>query len=145
MAEFVRAGDLIVRLKPQGQPSAGESESRAVLQFERDLAQKEARYGKDHPLVADCLSNMAIIYNQRGEQNKALPMYERALAIFEETKGADSQDVAHTLTDMAVLHLEAHRDDVGRPLLERALQIQRNRLGPDHPDVTAILDVLNGD
>lgn len=88
---------------------------------------------------------MAIIYNQRGEQDKALPMYERALTIFEETKGADSQDVAHTLTDMAVLHLEAHRDDVGRPLLERALQIQRNRLGPDHPDVTAILDVLNGD
>lgn len=106
---------------------------------------KQAQYGPDHPLVADCLSNMAIIYNQRGEQDKALPMYERALKIFEQSKGHNSQDVAHTLTDMAVLHLEAHRDDIGRPLLERALEIQRQRLGDDHPDVTAILDVLNGD
>eukprot|EP00892_Ulva_mutabilis_P006596 jgi/Ulvmu1/4308/UM002_0029.1 len=129
----------------QESPVAEDHHLSDVAEFERDLAQKEARYGKDHPLVADCLSNMAIIYNQRGEQEKALPMYERALAIFEKSKGADSQDVAHTLTDMAVLHLEAHRDDIGRPLLERALQIQRTRLGPDHPDVTAILDVLNGD
>lgn len=88
---------------------------------------------------------MAIIYNQRGEQEKALPMYVRALKIFEQSKGPNSQDVAHTLTDMAVLHLEAHRDDIGRPLLERALEIQRQRLGDDHPDVTAILDVLHGD
>jgi len=57
-----------------------------LLQFERDLALKQAQYGPEHPLVADCLSNMAIIYNQRGEQDMALSMYQRALRIFEQVQ-----------------------------------------------------------
>jgi centrosomal protein CEP104 len=116
-----------------------------VQDMEAELARKERELGPDHPAVADCLSNIAILYNQSGESDKALPMYERALAIFEKARGPMSQDVAHTLTDLAVLHLEAQRDAVGRPLLERALAIQTELLGADHPDVMAILDVLNGE
>lgn len=113
--------------------------------MEAELARKEAQFGRDHPAVADVLSNMAIMYSQRGESTAAQPLYERALAIFERAHGPDSQDVAHTLTDLAVLHLEAGRDAVGRPFLERALRIQTVLLGAGHPDVRAIQDVLAGD
>ncbi len=56
--------------------------------------------------VAEALSNIAIIYNQRDNYEKARPLFERALAIFEAAEGPESQNVAHTLTDLAVLHLE---------------------------------------
>ena len=56
--------------------------------------------------MAESLSNLAILYNQRGDYAKAQPLYERALAIWEKTQGPDHPDVAHTLTDLAVLHLE---------------------------------------
>jgi tetratricopeptide (TPR) repeat protein len=75
--------------------------------MEAELATKERELGGNHAAVADTLSNIAILYNQRGEADKALPMYERALAIYEKARGPKSQDVAHTLTDLAVLHLEA--------------------------------------
>lgn len=52
------------------------------------------------------LSNLAILHNQRGENELAAPLYERALDIFERHFGPSSPSVAHTLTDLAVLHLE---------------------------------------
>lgn len=113
--------------------------------YEEELAMREEELGPEHPDVAESLSNLAILYNQKGEYDKAQPLYERALAIFERTQGKHSSDVAHTLTDLAVLHLEQGRDSEGRPLLERALAIQRANLGDDHPDVIAILEVLESD
>ncbi|MEW5298759.1 MAG: hypothetical protein WDW36_001843 [Sanguina aurantia] len=111
--------------------------------FLEELQQRERSLGGDHADVAESCSNLAILYNQRGDTAKALPLYERALKIYEKSYGPHHAEVAHTLTDLAVLHLEQGRDTVGRPLLERALAIQTKALGPDHPDVVAIKDVLN--
>lgn len=74
--------------------------------YEAELQAREATFGPSHPDVAESLSNLAILYNQRGDYAKAQPLYERALAIWEKTQGPDNPDVAHTLTDLAVLHLE---------------------------------------
>ena len=74
--------------------------------YEAELQAREATFGPSHPDVAESLSNLAILYNQRGDYAKAQPLYERALAIWEKTQGPDHPDVAHTLTDLAVLHLE---------------------------------------
>lgn len=56
--------------------------------------------------MAESCSNLAILYNQRGDTAKALPLYERALKIYEKSYGPHHAEVAHTLTDLAVLHLE---------------------------------------
>ena len=71
-----------------------------------ELQQREALYGPNHPNLADSLSNLAILYNQSGDYDKAQPLYERALQIYQTVHGPDHADVAHTLTDLAVLHLE---------------------------------------
>ncbi|KXZ41368.1 hypothetical protein GPECTOR_518g498 [Gonium pectorale] len=115
------------------------------IKEQAELEAREAELGPDHPDVAESCSNLAILYNQRGDCDRALPLYERALAIYENLYGKDHPEVAHTLTDIAVLHLEQGREDIGRPLLERALTIQEKALGPDHPDVLAIKDVLNSE
>lgn len=73
---------------------------------EAELQQREALLGPNHPQLADSLSNMAILYSQSGNHDKALPLYERALKIYEAAYGPNDPNVAHTLTDIAVLHLE---------------------------------------
>ncbi|GMH32444.1 hypothetical protein BSKO_00278 [Bryopsis sp. KO-2023] len=113
--------------------------------YEDEVKNRERELGPNHPDVAESLGNLAILYNQQQDYNKAQPLLERALAIYEKSRGREHPDVAHTLTDLAVLHLEQSRDSIGRPLLERALKIQEKHLGPDHPDVLAIRDVLNGE
>ena len=77
--------------------------------FEAELAAREAALGLEHVDVAESLSNLAILYNQKGDMTKALPLYERALHIWEAQKGPEHPEVAHTLTDLAVLHLEQVR------------------------------------
>ena len=74
--------------------------------YEAELAARERALGPDHPDVAESLTNIAILYNQRLEFAKAQPLYERALRIYEAARGPDHADVAHCLTDLAVLHLE---------------------------------------
>ena len=74
--------------------------------YEAELAARERALGPDHPDVAESLTNIAILYNQRLEFAKAQPLYERALRIYEKARGPDHADVAHCLTDLAVLHLE---------------------------------------
>lgn len=74
--------------------------------YEAELASRERTLGPDHPDVAESLTNIAILYNQRLEFAKAQPLYERALRIYEKARGPDHADVAHCLTDLAVLHLE---------------------------------------
>lgn len=73
---------------------------------EAELRRREAILGPNRPEVAESLSNLAILYNQRGDFDRAQPLYERALRIYELEYGPDSTEVAHTLTDLAVLHLE---------------------------------------
>ncbi|CAL5219862.1 g1780 [Coccomyxa viridis] len=126
-------------------PAASMSMSEEEAFHLMELQQREALYGPHHPNLADSLSNLAILYNQSGEYDKAQPLYERALQIYQTVHGPDHPDVAHTLTDLAVLHLEQGHEEQGRPLLERALVIQEAALGPDHPDVQAIRDVLEGE
>jgi len=110
--------------------------------FEAELRAREAALGPGHPAVAEAASNLAIIYNQRGEPHLALPLYQRALAVWQAAHGPDHPDVAHALTDIAVIHLEAGRDAEGKALLRKALAVQERVLGPNHPDVIAIRDVL---
>jgi len=130
---------------PAPAPAPAPEPSDDPAAYERELKLKEEEFGPDHEEVAEACSNLAILYNQGGDFDKARPLYERALRIWSRAKGEDSADVAHTLTDLAVLYLEQGDDDRGRPLLERALRIQERELGPDHPDVQAIRDVLQSD
>ncbi|KAL6781774.1 FAP256 [Auxenochlorella protothecoides x Auxenochlorella symbiontica] len=121
---------------------AGGADDDDAALFAAELAAREARLGPAHPEVADALSNLAIVHNQRGETSLALPLYQRALRIWEGALGPDHPEVAHALTDIAVIFLERGEDAKGRPLLARALAIQELELGPAHPDVVAIREVL---
>ena len=107
-------------------------------------AEQEQKHGPNHALVAQALSDLAVLHNELGRAEEARPLFERALVIWEGDPafGPEHSDVAQTLTDLAVLHIESGRHGEGRPLLERAMAIQEKALGAHHPDVEAIRDVL---
>lgn len=90
----------------QPQASPGDLGADDPAPFIRELSAREQQYGAQHAAVAESCSNLAILYNQKGDYGAAQPLYERALAIYESTYGPNHQEVAHTLTDLAVLHLE---------------------------------------
>ena len=73
--------------------------------------------------MAESLTNIAILYNQRLEFAKAQPLYERALRIYEKARGPDHADVAHCLTDLAVLHLEQVSCDAYLQICVRAFVV----------------------
>lgn len=110
--------------------------------FETELRNREAKYGKHHPSVAEAAANLAIIYSHKGETSQALSLYYQALKIYEKCYGPNHAEVAHCLTDIAVILLEGGRDLEGKKLLQRAYDIQVQQLGSGHPDVVAIADVL---
>ena len=43
----------------------------------------EATVGKDHPDYASTINNMAIVYDKKGEYDRALEMYEEARVVDE--------------------------------------------------------------
>ena len=49
--------------------------------FKRSLEMRESVLGPDHPDIAQSLNNLAALYNDRKQYDKAEPLYERALKI----------------------------------------------------------------
>jgi tetratricopeptide (TPR) repeat protein len=64
----------------------------------------DARYGPEHPYVANSLNNMASDYYALGRYAEAQPLYQRALAIQEKVFGPEHPDVASSLNNLAELY-----------------------------------------
>ncbi len=98
--------------------------------------------GRDHPLVASSLNNLAILYRDEGQYGRAAPLYERALAIREGAHGKDHPLVAQSLNNLANLYSDQGQYGRAESLLERALAIREGAQGKDHPEVAALLNNL---
>ena len=72
---------------PEALPASGGFQDQEEAYYAAELAQREALLGPEHPGLADALSNLAILHNQRGDYGRAQPLYERALAIYERAYG----------------------------------------------------------
>jgi tetratricopeptide (TPR) repeat protein len=53
------------------------------------LTMRKAKHGDDHPDVTDTLKNMAIVYMNQGDYDKALECFTSALTIFKAKHGDD--------------------------------------------------------
>lgn len=116
--------------------------SASATTLEREITRRIEAHGEDHPDVAAAMNDLATLYSENENFERAQALFERALSIQETTLGAEHPETVQTLTDLAICHLDREDNNLGRPLLQRALELQTNILGPDHPDVDAIRDVL---
>ena len=110
--------------------------------FERSLAIWEKVHGKEHPLVATNLNNLAKLYKTQGNYDQAKPLFERVLAIREKVFGKEHPSVATSLNNLALLHKTQGNYDQAKPLYERALAIREKVFGKEHTSVATSLNNL---
>jgi tetratricopeptide (TPR) repeat protein len=107
----------------------------------RALEIDEKALGPDHPNVAICLSNLAVLHSTN-RLSEAEPLMRRAVTIYEKAYGADHPHLAASLNNLADLLRVTNRLSEAEPLIRRALAIDEKALGPDHPNVAIRLNVL---
>ncbi|MEM7350777.1 MAG: serine/threonine-protein kinase [Acidobacteriota bacterium] len=88
------------------------------------------------------LDELASLYHDRGEYERAEPLYRDALASLEQALGSEHPLVAISLNNLAFLYFAQGRDEAAEPLLLRTLEIQEKVLGPDDPRLAASLNNL---
>ncbi|HVK83060.1 MAG TPA: serine/threonine-protein kinase [Kofleriaceae bacterium] len=105
----------------------------AVARGERALAIFDASFGTANPRRARLLGNLASIYGNLGELDRAIPLIEEELAAVTRTEGADSHAAAIAHNNLASTLLDAKRPNDALPHLERAREIFIAKLGAQHP------------
>jgi CHAT domain-containing protein/tetratricopeptide (TPR) repeat protein len=110
--------------------------------YQRSLAIREKALGRDHPDVANSLSNLALLYGRQERYTDAEPLYQRSLAIREKALGRDHPSVAISLNNLAALYQDQGRYADAEPLYQRALAITETALGRVHPNVATALNNL---
>jgi tetratricopeptide (TPR) repeat protein len=98
--------------------------------------------GPEHPDTANCLNNLAGLYEPQGQYAKPEPLYQRALAIREKALGPEHPALATSLENFASLLRNMGRPEEATPLEDRAktiraknawLEIPVTNLGDNHP------------
>eukprot|EP00299_Pterocystis_sp_00344_P013214 c6453_g1_i2.p1 GENE.c6453_g1_i2~~c6453_g1_i2.p1 ORF type:complete len:224 (-),score=41.19 c6453_g1_i2:34-705(-) len=102
-----------------------------TILHERLLHMHEKDYGKEHPLVATCLTNLAESLSQAGQYHKAIQLHKRALSIREATLGRTHPEVANSLTNIAKLCTQQGDYVNAIELHSRALKIYENIVSDD--------------
>jgi tetratricopeptide (TPR) repeat protein len=112
--------------------------------YEEMLRIQKAQLEPKQSEVATMLNNLALLYRQMGNYEKALPLYQRALEKYEKVLGPEHPDVATTLDNLALLYESMGNYEKALPLYQRAFDIREQFLGSQHPDVAITLNNLAG-
>lgn len=134
-----------VLLNRRGQSRADEGKYREAESLYKQAVQAdEAKYGPDHPKIADDLSFLAGLYRDENgfPIEKAEPLFERMLAIREKNFGPDSPETASTVSGMALLYFFEKKYGRCESFAERALTIQQRVFGHEGLEVSTTLNRL---
>ncbi len=97
------------------------------------LSIHQEQLGASHPLTAQSLHNLALLYLVQGRYKEAEPLYRRALPIYEDLLGASHPQTAAIVCDLAELYRGQGRYEEAEPLHRQALSIRQEQLGASHP------------
>ncbi len=90
--------------------------------------------------LAQAQHELAIIYKDIGQFEKAESLYQKSLEITEKSLGDQNINVAFSLASLGNLYLLQKKYKKAEPLYRRALTIVEKERGKDHP---SIADILN--
>lgn len=113
----------------------------AASLLEQSLAVFTNLYGQNHPLVADTLNNLALVYKTQGKQKEAETLFLQALSI--DTKTQETQNKsARLLNNLANLYQEQSRYQEAEVLFLQALELDKQIYGSEHIEVATDLNNL---
>ena len=101
----------------------------------------EAAFGKHHPTMAVCLSNLALLLQDTNRIEEAEPMFRKALEIDEAAFGKDHPTSAIRWNNLAMLLKDTNRIEEAEPMFRKALEIEA-AFGRHHPNVAVCLNNL---
>jgi tetratricopeptide (TPR) repeat protein len=106
----------------------------------RALGGREAAHDAEQSIST--LANLAFLYEQRGQHDKAGPLLQRAAALVE-ARGGPPDEVSATVIEALGHQRDAEGDHEGAiDHLRRALAIREELLGPTHPVVATAMTNL---
>jgi tetratricopeptide (TPR) repeat protein len=134
---------VILNLRGQARAADGKYREAEAL-YKQAVKADEAKYGPDHPKVADDLNFLGKLY--RDEQSfpigRAEPIFQKILSTRQRNFGQNSPEAAQTLSDMALLYFYEKNYVGGGSFASRALPIQEKAFGPDSLEVSTTLNRL---
>lgn len=145
----------------QGQPAESSSEfteatrlSREVVRLyaagqfvdalplaERALSLLEAKFGSQHPLVADAVVNVGATYNELKQVERARQAYERAVTLFDASLGPDAEKTVNTREMLGWLYYRKRDYGKAEAALKSALAGREKSVGVES---TQLLNSLTG-
>jgi len=99
--------------------------------------------GRNHPDFITLKHDLAELYRDKGEYEKAEPLYEEVLHI-QDTKDSyvDSGEKGTTLNNLGLLHKQKGNYAKAKHLYLRALALRKKAKGDNHPDVAQTMNNL---
>ena len=82
-------------------------------------------------------NNIAVVYSEQGDYERALEYCRKALAVRERVLGSDHPDTATTYNNMAGVFRAQGDYEKAMEYLSKALAIRERVLGPEHPSTAA--------
>ena len=114
----------------------------ARLHLEACLDLRQRYLGEEHPLIAEALSNLAVVVDQQGQSRAAIKLYRQALALRETYLRLDHPAIAATLVGLGGALARIGEVDESEAVYARALNIDRKAFGEESPRVATILHNL---
>ncbi|HTU18363.1 MAG TPA: tetratricopeptide repeat protein [Gemmataceae bacterium] len=111
--------------------------ARAIRQYERVAALREARLGADHTDTLACRNNLANAYQSAGRIDDAIRLHEQTVRLTEAKIGADHPDTLICRNNLASAYQSAGRIDEALRLYEQVAPRLEAKLGGDHPTTLA--------
>ncbi len=115
----------------------GDLPAQAVQDGDQLLKDAEHNLGDDDPITLTCRHNLAIAYQQAGQDSKAIAEYEKNLADRVRILGVDHPDTLASRNNLATAYQDAGRIEEAVALYEKNLADRVRILGVDHSDTRA--------
>ena len=85
----------------------------------------EAKMGKNHPMTATMLNNLATVYWEGKKLKEAEALFLRCLAIDEKAYGKDHLQVSATLDNLSQLYMTMEKYDTAKIHRDRSRKIKQ--------------------
>ncbi len=94
------------------------------------MSKRKRVIGDEHPDTLQSLNNLALLFDSKGEYDRAVPLYEECLAKRKRVLGDEHPDTLSSLNNLAVLFDNKGEYNRSLPLHEECLSMRKRVLLP---------------
>lgn len=114
-------------------------EEKGDYEFALEAYEKAIVHGENQPRFANCLNNIAVVYQRLKMYDKALEYHKRAYLNWSENLPADYPNIAASLHNMGDVYSSCGEYETALEHYQRALSMFRKSLHSQHPHIAYIL------